>query len=133
MSNQPAFTNAIRAIVVEEVKEALGPYHDMLADLSRFVGSGPASAGPTGRVKAAAPGRVGRTRLAATSARSGRYAGQAELASKFSEGEKVQYRQGRGVFDARVVGIDATKGVVTLERMSDKKNVVRPAAKVITG
>ena len=133
MPSQPAFANAIRAIVAREVEDALGPYRDMLADLTKFVVGEQASAGLSGAFEAAAPARVSRTRRATTSAGSRRYADQAELASKFSEGQKVQYRQGRGMFDARVVGIDAKRGVVTLERMSDKKNVVRPAAKVITG
>ncbi len=132
MSNKPAFAAAIRAVVAKEVEDALGPYREMLADLSKFVGGDLASAGSRGTFEAAAPARIRRTRSAGTSAGSGRYAAQGELASKFSEGQKVQYRQGRGIFDARVVGIDAKKGVVTLERMSDQKKVVRPAAKVIT-
>jgi hypothetical protein len=70
---------------------------------------------------------------AATSVGSARNAAQAELASKFSEGQKVQYRQGRGTFAARVVGINAKSGVVTLERMSDQKKVVRPAAEAVRG
>ncbi len=133
MSNQAAFANAIRAIVAKEVEDALVPYREMLADLTKFVGGELASEGSGRTLGAAAPARMRRARRAPTSGASGRYADQAELASKFSEGQKVQYRQGRGTFAARVVGIDAKKGVVTLERMSDKKNVVRPAAKVITG
>jgi transcriptional regulator with XRE-family HTH domain len=58
---------------------------------------------------------------------------RSERASEFIEGETVQYRQGRGVFAATVVEINAKSGVVTLERMSDLKKVVRPAAKVVRG
>jgi len=132
MSNQPAFAAAIRAVVAKEVEDALAPYREVLADMIKFVGGEPASARSSGTLEAAAPARTRRTRKAATYAGSGGNA-HAEFASQFSEGQKVQYRQGRGTFDARVVGIDAKKGVVTLERMSDQKKVVRPAAKVITG
>jgi hypothetical protein len=133
MSNQPAFAAAIRAVVAKEVEDAMAPYREVLADMIKFVGGELASARPSGTFEAAAPARTRRTRKATTYAGSGGNAAHAELASQFSEGQKVQYRQGRGTFDARVVGIDARKGVVTLERMSDQKKVVRPAAKVITG
>ncbi len=72
-------------------------------------------------------------RKVATSVGLARHAARAELASKFSKGQKVQYRQGRGTFDARVVEINEKRGVVFLERMSDKRKVVRPAAKVVRG
>jgi hypothetical protein len=123
--SKPAFAEAIGALVAKEVHAALAPYQEALASLVEFTGgkvggklaapSTIASPEPRGR-------RAGRARGAAAST---------EVVSKFAEGQRVQYRQGRGTFEARVVGIDAENGTVTLERMGDRKTVVRPAAKVL--
>lgn len=45
-------------------------------------------------------------------------------------GQKVQYQQGRGTFDAKVMRIEARSGLVVLQRLKDNKRVKRPAAKV---
>ncbi len=125
MSNQPAFAEAIRIIVAREIHDALAPYREALASLIEFGGGTPGGvpASPSGE---AAPKR--RVRLAKSPRTS---AASAEVAAKLSTGQKVQYRQGRGVFDAKVIEIDAAKGLVTVERLNDKKQVVRPAAKII--
>lgn len=47
--------------------------------------------------------------------------------------EKVHYRQGRGTFEARIVGFDATTKRVELERLTDGKRLWRPTAKVFGG
>jgi hypothetical protein len=123
--SKPAFAEAISTLVAKEVREALAPYQEALASLVEFAGGRPggtlaassATATPNRRARRASGVRGG--------------AASAEFASQFVEGQKVQYRQGRGTFDARVVGINAEKGTVTLERASDQKTVVRPAAKVL--
>ncbi len=121
MSEKLAFAEAIRIIVAKEVDDALVPFRQMLASLIEFAGGAQegTAAGPAGAL--GSKRRAARPRSAAS----------LELVSKFVEGQKVQYRQGRGTFEARVVGIDAMKGNVTLERMNDRKTVVRPAEKVI--
>jgi hypothetical protein len=124
MSEKLAFAEAIRIIVAKEVDDALVPFRQMLASLIEFAGGaqeGSAAASAGASVSRRSAARVARPRSAAS----------LELVSKFVEGQKVQYRQGRGTFEARVVGIDAMKGNVTLERMNDRKTVVRPAEKVI--
>ncbi len=126
MSSKLAFSEAIRNLVAREVQEALAPYREALTSLVEFAGAAPAES-PRGGGRTAPPSRNVRGR---GSQRRGS-AALLELVSKFVEGQKVQYRQGRGTFEARVVGIDAKNGNVTLERINDRKTVVRPAAKVL--
>ncbi len=127
MSNKPAFAEAIGIMVAKEVQAALAPYREALASLAEFAaGHGGALSAPA---VVAAPKSRGR-RVAASGGRRGS-AASLELVSKFVEGQKVQYRQGRGTFEARVVGISAENGTVTLERINDRKTIVRPAAKVL--
>jgi hypothetical protein len=126
MSNKPAFAEAIGIMVAKEVEAALAPYREALASLTEFAaGHGGAPAAPA---QVATPKR--RLSVAPSVVRRGS-AASLEIVSKFVEGQKVQYRQGRGTFEARVVGIDAKNGNVTLERTNDRKTVVRPAAKVL--
>jgi hypothetical protein len=47
--------------------------------------------------------------------------------------EKVHYRQGRGTFEARIIGFDAATKRVELERLIDGKRLWRPTAKVFGG
>jgi hypothetical protein len=127
MSNKPAFAEAIGIMVAREVQAALAPYREALASLTEFAaGHGGAPSAPA---EVVSPQRMGR-RAAASVGRRGS-AASLEVISKFVEGQKVQYRQGRGTFEARVVGIDAKNGNVTLERINDRKTVIRPAAKVL--
>jgi sRNA-binding protein len=107
---------AFRAVVAHEVARALAPYCGALDALSRLAGSGPPRRGP-GRP----PGSVSKSRR-----------GRANVgdASKFSAGQAVRYKQGRGEFAAKVVSIDTTKHRVTISREKDGKKVTRPADKV---
>jgi hypothetical protein len=126
MSNKPAFAEAIGIMVAKEVQAALAPYREALASLVEFAGAAPAES-PRGGARTAPPSRnVRGPRIQRRGS-----AASLELVSKFVEGQKVQYRQGRGTFEARVVGIDAENGTVTLERINDRKTIVRPAAKVL--
>jgi hypothetical protein len=124
--SKPAFAEAISTLVAKEVRDALAPYQEALASLVEFAGGRPGGTLAATSATASLPKRRGRR---AGGVRGG--AAFAATASRFVEGQKVQYRQGRGTFDARVVGINAEKGTVTLERTSDQKTVVRPAAKVL--
>ncbi len=124
MSSNPAFAEAIRAVVAKEVHAALAPYREALASLAEFAGALPVSVEKVRapKVEGAVPGRKRRGRKAK---------GSADLAGQFTEGQKVQYRQGRGTFDAKVIEIDVEKGMLRLEREKDSKKVFRPAAKVV--
>ncbi|MFY1824430.1 PspA [Myxococcus fulvus] len=48
----------------------------------------------------------------------------------YEVGQEVRYKQGRGSFSAKVKSIDANAKTVTVERVSDNKQVVRPFDKV---
>lgn len=128
MSNKPAFAEAIRILVAKEVHEALAPYREALASLVEFAGGNPAGA-PAGSPAGAAPQRRGRRPAPSAGPRAS--AASAEVVGRFSEGQRVQYRQGRGTFDAKVVAVDGKKGLLTLEREGDQKKVIRPASKVL--
>lgn len=90
--------------------------------------------GPVPRAPAAAPARQPRQRREA--------APQPDVAvkralplppPKRSGYEKVHYRQGRGTFEARIIGFDAATKRVELERLIDGKRLWRPTAKVFGG
>lgn len=122
--------SAIRSIVSDEVERTLEPYRSLLDRMSGFFGGEPVRRGPgrppkaPGAVSAPlAPRREGRGRRAAAPAAGGDV-------SRFHDGQAVRYKQGRGVFDATVIGIDAARSLLTLERSMDGKKVERPAAKV---
>ena len=115
------FDAAIRTLVGEEVERSLLPYRDLLGQLADFVGL-PGHRGP-GRPAKALAAPKGRTRRAARRVAKGD-------ASQFKEGQTVQYKQGRGIFEATVIGIDRDRNVLTVERAKDHKKVERPAAKV---
>jgi len=124
MPNKPAFADALRALVAKEVHAALSPYRDMLAALIEFAEGAPARPVSVGSAVVVAPGRK-RHKVRAVGPVGTAVVGQ------FCEGQKVQYRQGRGTFDAKVIAIDVERGVLRLERDKDAKKVVRPASKVI--
>ena len=115
----------IRSVVAAEVKAVLEPYRNVLERMAAFIGA-PARRGP---------GRPRKTPLAAASPRRGgrRPKNPARAAKKLSEGQAVQYKQGRGTFDARITKVDAATGAIHLERVKDGKKVVRPAHKVLAG
>jgi sRNA-binding protein len=126
MSSNPAFAEAIRTVVAKEVLSALAPYREALASLVEFTGGSLAATSGKSRVSSSEPAAAPIQRRRGRKARS-----SAELVAQFTEGQKVQYRQGRGTFDAKVIEIDPEKGMLRLEREKDSKEVVRPAAKVI--
>jgi sRNA-binding protein len=115
----------IRTMVAEEVERSLEPYRDLLAGMAKLAG---------GEAPRRRPGRPAAVRAeAAPAARRGpgrprKSAGTD--ASKFTVGQAVRYKQGRGEFDASIVRIDPETNVVTLERSKDKKQVERPADKI---
>jgi len=123
MPNNQGFADAIRAVVAQEVNAALAPYREALANLAEFTGAPVSAPGPSPR--SASFGEAPRRR------RGRAVKSSPEVAMKFTEGQKVQYRQGRGTFDAKVIEIDTEKGVLKLERDGDSKKVYRPASKVI--
>lgn len=51
-------------------------------------------------------------------------------ARKLHIGQRVEYRQGRGTFLAKVVRLDPKRGTTVLERVKDKKRISRPISKV---
>ena len=54
-----------------------------------------------------------------------------KIAKRFAEGQVVRFKQGRGLLDAKVVGIDAEKGALTLQQVKDGRKVVRAASNVM--
>lgn len=85
----------------------------------------PTRAGPSpqkSRVRARARA-AGRTATAAASP-------SAEASASFKEGQEVSYKQGRGTFPAKVKAVNEEAKTVTVERVGDGKQVVRPFDKV---
>ena len=119
----------LAALVADQVNVTLAPYNDLIARMNAFLGIAPSAR--------RGPGRPPKTENVVAGARRGglrsapRAKGDPKLAAKFSEGQAVKYRQGRGTFEAKVIAIDTTAGTVTVERDSDGKKVRRPAAKLI--
>jgi hypothetical protein len=122
----PDLNAAVRAIVADEVRTALAPYRHLLDHLAAFLEQRPA------------PQRAGRPRQGPrVAARAGggrrRKAGKTgPLVHDFAEGQTVRYRQGSGVFDAKIVGIEPESGTLLLARVSDGHEVLRPVAKVLS-
>ncbi len=52
--------------------------------------------------------------------------------ANFKVGDAVEYQQGRGKFEAKVVAIQHTTGLLTLERQFDRRQIIRPASKVVS-
>jgi hypothetical protein len=114
--------NAIRSAVAQEVNRVLGPHMDTLERLSEALG---ASAPRRARSVSAPAGRMrGTRRMTATGL------GGSVEATRFQEGQRVIYRQGRGAFEATVTQIHAATNKLTLKREKDGKKVERPAEKV---
>lgn len=105
----------IRTLVAQEIAASLRPIRESLRRLEALA--------------TRAESRRGRPARAASRRAAG---GQADvrIAQGISTGQTVEYKQGRGAFPAKVLGVDLEKGLVRLERMSDGKEVVRPASKV---
>ncbi len=124
----PTFDSAIRGVIAEEVEQALQPYRDLLTQITKFVGMPTAGRGPGRPPKALLEEAPRRGRKPGR--KPGRRAAGKGDASAFSAGQTVRYRQGRGEFEAKVVEIDSATNTVTVERVSDGKQVQRPAAKI---
>ncbi|MGC4120513.1 MAG: hypothetical protein QM765_39220 [Myxococcales bacterium] len=82
---------------------------------------------PASKIDAQAAGSAP---AAAKKAKGQRGRGKKAVKIAFTEGQRVVYKQGRGTFDAKVIGIDLEAGIVKLEREKDGKQVSRPADKV---
>lgn len=94
----------------------------------KWVRPKPTRAGPKpqkSRVRARARARAaGRTATAAAPSPS------VEASASFKEGQEVSYKQGRGTFPAKVKAVNEEAKTVTVERVGDGKQVVRPFDKV---
>ncbi|NNB90013.1 PspA [Corallococcus exiguus] len=53
-----------------------------------------------------------------------------EASTSYAAGQEVRYKQGRGTFSAKVKSVDEKAKTVTVARVSDGKEVVRPFDKV---
>jgi len=85
---------------------------------------------PANARKTAKAGKAAKAPKAAKAGRRGKAKAGKAAKIDFAEGQRVVYRQGRGSFDAKVVGIDHDAGTLRLQREKDGKEVTRPAAKV---
>jgi hypothetical protein len=114
--------SAICVIVAEEVAHVLEPYRSVMNRMLSFFGSGSQLATHESEKTVATQTRIRRRRGSKTKL--------SPRIDRFTKGQKVTYKQGRGVFEAKVVSIDTENGVLNLERSSDRKRVDRPADKV---
>jgi len=121
--------SAIANLVANAVKQELEPFKNVLARVAALVGEAPKHRGP-GRPRKAAKAVSFHRVVHPRRPRGSKLKAAVRAAKKLSAGQKVTYKQGRGAFDAKVVGVDAAAGTVVLERAKDGKKVKRPAAKV---
>lgn len=107
----------LKAMIKDEVESQLKQYKDMMEKLAQKV---PAASAP----KAAKADRPRRAVKAVIS--------DAALAAvvQYKIDQVVSYKQGRGAFNAKVIGIDVAKGMLKVQRIGDGKVVDRPADKV---
>ncbi|SDY41026.1 PspA, partial [Myxococcus xanthus] len=84
----------------------------------------PTRAGPAPQKSRGRPRAAGRTATAAAPSSS------PEAPVSFAVGQEVRYKQGRGAFNATVKAVDEKAKTVTVARVSDGKQVVRPFDKV---
>ncbi|GEL74887.1 PspA [Myxococcus virescens] len=82
----------------------------------------PTRAGPAPQKSRGRPRAAGRTATAA--------ALSPETPVSFAVGQEVRYKQGRGAFNATVKAVDEKAKTLTVARVSDGKQVVRPFDKV---
>lgn len=82
------------------------------------------------RTKAAPQTRRGRPRAAGRATTVAAPSPSPATSVAYEVGQEVRYKQGRGSFSAKVKSIDAKAKTVTVERVSDSKQVVRPFDKV---
>ncbi|QQR43430.1 PspA [Myxococcus xanthus] len=148
---QNEMKSTIQAAVAEEVRKAMGRQLELLEQIARFLGiepdrapaasapkrtstvpvrkwvrqqaaPRPTRAGPAPQKSRGRPRAAGRTATAAAPIH--------DASAAYAEGQEVRYKQGRGTFSAKVKAVDAKAKSVTVERVSDGKQVVRPIDKV---
>ncbi|NVJ18872.1 PspA [Myxococcus sp. AM010] len=86
----------------------------------------PTRAGPAPQKSRGRPRAAGRTATVAAPSPSP----SPEASVSFAVGQEVRYKQGRGAFNATVKAVDEKAKTVTVARVSDGKQVVRPFDKV---
>ncbi len=118
--------DAISSLVASEVERVLQPYRGVLERMAEFAGVSTVVKRGPGRPPASAAAAT--TTVARRSRRPVREMGGD--VSDFREGQSVQYKQGRGIFDATVLSVNVESGMLMLQRSKDGKKVERPASKV---
>lgn len=115
--------DAISSLVASEVERVLQPYRGLLDRMAEFAGVSTTAVkrGP-GRPPAAVAAVTRRPRRVVRE--------MGGDVSDFREGQSVQYKQGRGIFDATVLSVNEESGMLMLQRSKDGKKVERPASKV---
>lgn len=114
------FEAVVKELVAEELGRRLARYSDLLNRFEQARRALP---------KRHRPGRPPRAQLERAAAALFRKAPAPRAAPASVEpGQTVQYRQGRGTFEARVVRLDGAR--VVLERLADGKRVTRPLSKL---
>ncbi|NVJ14278.1 PspA [Myxococcus sp. AM010] len=88
----------------------------------------PTRAGPSPQKSRGRPRTAGRTAPVAAAAPSS--SPKPETPASYEVGQEVRYKQGRGTFPATVKAVDEKAKTVTVARVSDGKQVVRPFDKV---
>ncbi len=121
--------SAIASVVSDEVARALAPYQNVLDRLSRMVGIAPAPVSKPALRKRGRPPKAVPTPGRRAMRAAANHDGAGEF-SKFAEGQMVKYKQGKGTFDARVIGLNPSQGTVLLQRTSDGKKVERLASRI---
>lgn len=110
----------VKALVAKEVESQLKKYTEAMNKLSQAVKSG-AVAGVAAAPKADKPRRAAKP-IVSDAAKA--------AVVKYQMDQIVSYKQGRGSFNAKVIGIDVNNGLLKVQRLSDNKVVDRPADKV---
>jgi hypothetical protein len=113
---------AISSLVASEVERVLQPYRGLLDRMAEFAGVSTVVKRGPGRPPASVAAVVRRPRRVVRE--------MGGDASDFREGQAVQYKQGRGIFDATVLSVSVESGMLMLQRSKDGKKVERPASKV---
>lgn len=128
----------IQTIISVQVQNALEPYMGALQQVSAVFGFTPESESkPRKPLPAKIPPKrrpqpvleMPRARVL----RAARLPTKNSIADvkKFELGNMVEYQQGRGRIRAKVVGIEHATGLLTLEKVDDLRQLIRPASKVI--